>query len=297
MELHQLQYAVEVANLKNFTRAAERINVSQSTLSHQIAKLEEELGMKLFERNSRNVCLTQAGEDFIEQARLTLNNLEKAKQTIQGYRGLLKGTLRMGVVAALGRIEYANMLENFYKRHPGIKFEIVQAGTYDLLEQLSAKAIEIAFLVMPEENQFQDIEFQHLAFDEYVLALPRSHRLAGLASVDLPEIATEKFIFHPPTDRMFSICMEACLQAGFKPEIVCESSHSPTCLSLISAGMGIGFFPQEKLEKTPFDIATVKLNQPLKKEIVLANSKEAVMTPAGAKFKSFALQWTARLKK
>ena len=297
MELHQLQYAVEVANQKNFTRAAEKINVSQSTLSHQIAKLEDELGVKLFDRKARIVCLTQAGEDFIDQARMTLNNLEKAKQTIQAYRGLVKGTLRMGVIASLGRIDYANMLASFYKQHPGIKFEIFQAGTYELIEKLLRKEIEIAFVVMPAADQCKDVEFKHLAFDEYVLALPRFHRLAGAASVDLPMIAKEKFIFHPPTDRMYSILMEACLRAGFTPDIVCESSHSPTCLSLISAGMGIGFFPWEKLEKTSFDIAVVKLKHPLKKEIVLAINKESAMTPAAAKFINFVLQWVAALPK
>lgn len=296
MELHQLQYVVELAQQKNFTRAADRINVSQSTLSHQIAKLEEELGIKLFERTSRTVSLTQAGEDFVDHAKVLLGNLENAKQSVQSYRGLLKGTLRMGVIASLGRIDYANMLAAFYRQHPGINFEIVQAGTYQLLEKLAAKEIELAFVVMPSEDQYKELKFKFLASDDYVLALPPNHPLAGRDAVDLAEVAAENFIFHPATDRMFSTCMEACQAAGFAPRIVCESSHSPTCLSLISAGMGIGFFPWEKLEKPTFDVAIVRLNQPLKKEIVLAVSRDSAATPAAAKFYGFALQWVKDLR-
>ena len=291
MELHQLQYVVEVASQKNFTRAADKINVSQSTLSQQIAKLEDELGVKLFERNSRTVDLTQIGAEFIIQAKILLDNLEKSKQIVLEYKGLVKGTLRIGVIASLGRIDYAEMMTEFYRQYPGVNFEIVQAGTYDLLEKLSAKAIEAAFVVMPAAEQYRDINFRHLAYDEYVLAMPRSHRLAGKAILDLAEVAAEKFVFHPATDRMFSICMDACIKAGFHPNIVCESNHSPTCLSLISAGMGIGFFPGEKLKNTTFDIAIAKIKQPLKKEIVLAFGKQAALSPVAEKFHNFVLKW------
>jgi len=295
MELHQLQYVVEVASQKNFTRAADKINVSQSTLSQQVAKLEDELGVKLFERNSRTVDLTQIGEEFIIQAKILLDNLEKSKQIVMEYKGLIKGTLRIGVIASLGRIDYAEMMSEFYRQYPGVKFEIVQAGTYELLEKLAAKTLEVAFVVMPAPEQYRDINFRHLAYDDYVLALPRAHRLARKKSLDLAEVAAEKFIFHPAADRMFSICMDACIKAGFHPNIVCESNHSPTCLSLISAGMGIGFFPGEKLKETPFPIAIVPLKQPLKKEIVLAFGKEATFSPVAAKFHSFVLKWVNSL--
>lgn len=296
MELHQLQYVVEVASQKNFTRAADKINVSQSTLSQQIAKLEDELGVKLFERNSRTVDLTQIGEEFIIQAKILLDNLEKSKQIVMEYKGLIKGTLRIGVIASLGRIDYADMMTEFYRQYPGVNFEIVQAGTYELLEKLAAKAIEVAFVVMPTEAQYRDINFRHLAYDDYVLALPPSHRLAGKEALDLAEVAQEKFVFHPATDRMYSICMDACIRAGFHPHIVCESNHSPTCLSLISAGMGIGFFPWEKLKNTTFEIAIAQIKQPLKKEIVLAFGKQATLSPVAAKFHNFVLKWVEALK-
>ena len=291
MELHQLQYVVEVANQKNFTRAADKINVSQSTLSQQIGKLEDELGVKLFDRNSRTVGLTQVGEDFINQAKILLDNLEKSKQIVQEYKGLLKGTLRIGAIASLGRIDFANLMTEFCRQYPDVKLEIVQAGTYGLLEKLASKSIDIAFVILPADDQYRDISFRHLAYDEFILALPPSHRLAGNPTIDLAEVAEEKFIFHPATDRMFFLCMEACVSAGFHPNIVCESNHSPTCLSLISAGMGIGFFPLEKIENTKIDLAIARLSEPLKKDIVLAVRKEGELSPVAARFHNFVLQW------
>lgn len=291
MELHQLQYVVEVANQKNFTRAADKINVSQSTLSQQIGKLEDELGVKLFDRNSRTVGLTQVGEDFINQAKILLDNLEKSKQIVQEYKGLLKGTLRVGVIASLGRIDFANLMTEFCRQYPDVKLEIVQAGTYGLLEKLASKVIDVAFVILPADDQYRDISFRHLAYDEFILALPPSHRLAGQPTIDLAEVAEEKFIFHPATDRMFFLCMEACGKAGFHPNIVCESNHSPTCLSLISAGMGIGFFPLEKIENTKIDLAIARLSEPLKKDIVLAARKEGGLSPVATRFHNFVLQW------
>ena len=291
MELHQLQYVVEVANQKNFTRAADKINVSQSTLSQQIGKLEDELGVKLFDRNSRTVGLTQVGEDFINQAKILLDNLEKSKQIVQEYKGLLKGTLRIGAIASLGRIDFANLMTEFCRQYPDVKLEIVQAGTYGLLEKLASKSIDVAFVILPADDQYRDISFRHLAYDEFILALPPSHRLAGNPTIDLAEVAEEKFIFHPATDRMFFLCMEACVSAGFHPNIVCESNHSPTCLSLISAGMGIGFFPLEKIENTKIDLAIARLREPLKKDIVLAVRKEGELSPVAARFHNFVLQW------
>lgn len=295
MEIHQLQYVVELAKQRNFTRAANKISVSQSTLSHQIAKLEDELGIKLFDRNSRTVYPTEVGEEFISHANLLLNNLETAKQSVQGYLGLLKGTLRIGIIASLGRIDYAGMLASFYRKHPGLIFEIMQAGSYELLDTLSAGKIEVAFVAMPAPPEYEGIDFQHLAYDEYVLAVPPNHPFAVRESIDLAEAANEKFIFHPSSDRMYYTCMEACAKAGFKPSIVCQSSHSPTCLSLISAGMGIGFFPEEKIEGQAFDFAIVKLNQPVKKDIALAIAKHASPAPAVTTFYNFVLQWVKTL--
>ena len=296
MEIHQLQYIVEVDKQRSFTKAADEMFVSQSTLSHQIAKLENELGVKLFDRNSRTVYPTQIGEEFINHAKQILANLEVAKQNIQSHIGLLKGTLRIGVIASLGKIDYAGMLANFHRKHPGLNYEIVQSGTYNLLDKLKAGEIDVSFITLLPLPECDDLQFHYLAYDEYVLAVPPGHPFAGRDYIELAEAADEKFIFHPSSERMYHICMEACAQAGFKPNIVCQGNHSPTCLSLISAGMGIGFFPYEKIEAQKFEIGVVKLKEPVRKDIALVIGKYTSMTPAVTIFCRFVLHWADQLR-
>ena len=296
MEIHQLQYVVEVAKQRNFTRAADEICVTQSTLSHQIAKLEDELDIKLFDRNSRIVFPTEAGEEFINHAKAVLATLEVAKQSVLAYRKLLKGTLRIGVIASLGTIDYANMLAQFHKEHQGLNFEIVQDGTYSLLEKIRARELDVAFAAVASQEADEDVAFYHLAYDDYVLAVPPGHAFAGREYINLSEAAEERFIFQPSSDRMHYTCMEACAEAGFKPQIVCQSNHSPTCLALISAGMGIGFFPREKISGQKLAIAVVKLKQPVQKNIVLAVGKHFSLSPAVVAFNRFVIDWVQALR-
>jgi len=295
VEIHQLQYAVEVAKQRSFTRAADEICVSQSTLSHQIGKLEDELGLKLFERRARSVHPTEAGEDFVRHAKTVLATLEIAAQNMQAYQGLLKGTLRIGVIASLARIDYAGMLTKFYQQHPGLMFEIVQTGTYVLLDKLTHGELDMAFLVLPSATEYEEIDFYPLAEDEYVLAVPYGHVFARKKVIDLAEAAGENFIFHPSSDRMYHTCIQACQAAGFKPNIVCQSNHSPTSVSLISAGMGIGFFPWEKIKNRQDQIVMVKLKEPVKKHIALAVAKQASPAPAVKAFANFVTQWVKEL--
>ncbi len=295
MEIHQLQYVVAVAEALNFTRAADKVNVSQSTLSHQIAKLEDELGLKLFERSSRSVQVTQAGADFVRRARLMLADMEAAQQSMDAFRGLLKGTLRIGTIASTGAIDFASLLAHFHQRHPSLNFAVTQTGTYGLLKGLHAGELDIALITRPAENPYDEIEFTHLADDYYVLVVPPTHRFAGQELIDLAEASAERFVFYSAAGSLYYTCMAACTAAGFKPNIVCCSDDAATRFSLISAGMGVGFFPQAEARRPPIHVAPVRLKQTLNKEIVLATSARSRGVPVAAAFYQFALAWASDL--
>ncbi len=295
MEIHQLQYILEVAKQRHFTRAAEEICVGQSALSHQIAKLEDELGVKLFERTTRKVYLTPAGEEFISYAQRILSEIETAKQCMASYSGILHGTLHVGTITTLTNFDFGSIVASFHQLHPGLNLDIAQEGSYKLIEMLHACEIEIALLTMPPHGKYENIEFVHLADDEYILLVPAKHRFAGRKSIDLAEAADENFIFHRKDQSMYDICLQACQQAGFEPKIVCNSSGSSISFALVGAGMGIGFFPKANVRSIRYsNITSVKLNKSIKKHIMLALPKRAYHAPPVAAFYEYITKWFAQ---
>ena len=282
---------------KNFTRAAYELNVTQSALSRQIASLEEELDTKLFVRKARTVELTPEGKAFLQHAVTILKDVEIAHQSVLDFKGLLRGTIRMGIISSLGTMQYDQMLYTFYKNHPGIQFYIEEGGTYALLQKLQDRDLDLALLVRPTEKAYSDIAFYPLLTDRYVLVLPKNHKLAGKKKVYIRELSAERFVLHPPTEQIRCLISEACQAAGFAPQIVCECNHSPTQLTLISAGMCIGIFPKEKVRNIAKkkDLAIVNLADDIEKEIGLAVLKKGQPTPAVQLFSDFIVRWVKEL--
>ncbi len=298
MEVHQLQYILEVAKQRHFTRAAESICVGQSSLSQQIAKLEDELGVKLFERTTRMVYLTPAGEEFVQCAQRILSEIESAKQCMDAHSGTLRGKLNVGTITTLTNIEFGSIMASFHQLHPNLNLDIVQAGSYKLLELLRSREIEIALLTLPSLDECRDMDTVHLADDEYVLVMSDKHRFAGRKIIDLSEAANENFVFHKKDQSIFHICLQACREAGFEPNIVCHSSGSSISFALIGAGMGIGFFPREDYRSTRCKgIVVVKLAKPIKKCIVLAILDGTYHAPPVIAFHQYVTQWFSRQHK
>ena len=120
MELHQLQYVLEVAKRRHFTKAAEEIGVAQSSLSQQITKLEEELGIKLFERTTRSVYPTPAGEEFLMYAKRILEDINTVKQSMQSHIGLTRGKITIGAITTLESIDFVALITAFHQTYPGL---------------------------------------------------------------------------------------------------------------------------------------------------------------------------------
>lgn len=292
MEFHQLQYVVEVAKHRHFTRAAEAICVAQSSLSQQITKLEEELGVKLFDRTTRAVYPTSAGREFIFHARRILAEIEAAKQSVEAYINLTKGTVNIGAITTLESIDFVSLITSFHKTYPGLHINIVNTGSYNLIELLHTSEINVA-LFSPQVNaNLANLDLFPLAEDEFVLVTSTSHRLAENKTVKLSELAAEGFIFPSPDQSIYRVYLQACHDAGFSPNVVCQSSHSETSLALVADGMGVSFFPLDTINATiPSGVSIVHLDVPLKKNIAMAMLKRPHHPPPVAAFRDFVLNW------
>ena len=277
MDLYVMRYVLAVADLGNFSLAAQSCHVGQPALSQQVAKLEKELGVTLFYRNVRGAVLTEAGREFVLRAREILQKAQALEEEMAFYAGLHKGTLSLGIITSLQCIDFGGMLSAFCCSYPDISVNIVQDGTYRLIDLLLERKIDLGFLNRPAGGVPSSLEFVKLGEDRYSLAVPRLHPLARREQVSLTELQNEHFIFHQSGQVAAQLCLDACRLAGFEPNIVCRSSSPTTGLYMVQGGLGIAFLPTEEFRShTVAGVVEVKLQEPIIKEVGIAWRRDAV---------------------
>ena len=243
MELRDLRYFVAVAQHRNVSRAAESLHVSQPALSEQIRKLEEELGAPLFERTSRGVVLTDAGEAFLPHARAVLAEADIAADSVRMVAHGIAGTLTVGFIdsAALGILP--PLIRRFTSRYPQVKLNLRELGTRAQLEELEAGTIDVGIVRGPIWNA--GLTGRAIAMESLVVALPSNHEVAREDEVRMADLRDEEFITYP-ADRgagLFEETMRLCHEAGFEPHIVQEANEITTICALAGAGLGIAIVP------------------------------------------------------
>ncbi|MDF2667739.1 MAG: transcriptional regulator [Paenibacillus sp.] len=243
MELRQLQYAIQIAADKNFSRAAEKLHIAQPSLSQQLSKLEKEIGVLLFHRNTNAVELTHAGAQFIEKAQKVIDMMEQIKQEMDDISHTRKGRLTIGSLPITGAHILPLVLPVFQKRFPEIDIVLVEE-TSARLEQLTANGqTDLSLLSLPLIEDA--LSYHTLIEEEILLALPPKHPLSepdGIP-VDLKLLESEPFIILKKGQGFRKLTLDLCSLAGFSPRIVFESSNIETVQSLVAAGMGIAFVP------------------------------------------------------
>lgn len=270
MELYILRYVVAVADYESFSLAAKACYVGQPTLSQQISRLESSLGLKLFQRNTRNVKLTEAGTLFVHRAREIIQRADALQAEMSDFAGVRKGTLNMGIITSLQCIQFGELLSTFCRKYPSISVNIQQDGTHTLIHLLLERNLDAAIINRPERLPSQ-LHFLKLGEDQYSLAVPSHHPLAQRSSVKLSELANERFIFHQQGQIASELCLNACRQAGFDPVIVCRSGSPTTGLFMVRGGMGVAFLPSEEFRHRSIDgIKEIFIEEKIVKEVGIA---------------------------
>ncbi|MFM9326901.1 LysR family transcriptional regulator [Paenibacillus mesotrionivorans] len=247
MELRQLQYALQIAAEKNFSRAAEKLHIAQPSLSQQLSKLEKELGVLLFQRNTNSVELTHAGSAFMEKAQMILDMVGQLEREMEDISDMKKGRLNVGSLPITGSHMLPRVLPLFHSRFPGIEIHLIE-DTTNVLENLTAAGrTDISLLTLPVLDS--NLSWEPLLDEEILLAVPPTHPLAGraapdeTATVSIRQLREEAFIVLKRGQGFRQIALELCRSNGFEPRIVFESSNIETVQSLVAAGMGIAFVP------------------------------------------------------
>ena len=241
MTLKELQYLVELARLGNFHRAAEVCGVSQPTLSTQIRKLEEKLGLKLVERGSRQAILTPAGEEIVARAREILTGVQDIHDIAARNRESGAGRLCLGVFPTLGPYILPALVPRIASRFPGVQLQLVEEKSELLLDRLHAGQLDAALLALPIHDG--GLQVTRLFDEPFLLAVPPAHALAARDSVSMNDLAAQKLMLledgHCLRDQALSLCHRwGAQETGFR------ATSLETLRQMVAAGMGITLLPR-----------------------------------------------------
>ncbi|WP_165987605.1 LysR family transcriptional regulator [Streptomyces sp. YIM 98790] len=243
MDLQQMRYVVAVAETRNFTRAAERCSVVQSSLSHRIAGLERELGVRLFARSSRRVELTSAGAAFVAGARECLAAADRAAADAAAASGVVRGRLAVGVIVTTAAVDVPELLQRYRARHPEVRVVLRSGRSDDMAAAIRAGDLDIAFLGLPEGERPAGVETVVLDHDRHVLVVPAGHRLAGASRVTLAEIAAETFVDFAAGTPARAQSDQAFTAAGLVRDVAYEAGVVELMTGLIARRLGVALMP------------------------------------------------------
>ncbi len=238
MDLYQVRYFLTIAETGNFSRAAERLYLSQPSLSTGIKKLEQELGVALFERGGRRTVLTTAGRSFLEKATVIMEQYQAAMHELKGFDD--QPILRLGALTTMRVAELADLVSTFQQHHPNVTIEL-RDGTQDKLRDwLEQGEVDVALTVLGdrEEPQVSTVLFRQ----PLSLAVPHTHPFAQRTSIRLAELDGQPFIDRINCEFAQREC-EILNSANIHPKVVYRASHEEWVISWIKAGLGISIMP------------------------------------------------------
>ncbi|HWO98167.1 MAG TPA: LysR family transcriptional regulator [Bacillus sp. (in: firmicutes)] len=297
MELRQLRYFIEVAKREHVSDAAVHLHVAQSAISRQIANLESELGVDLFERDGRNVKLTSIGKLFLTHTESALKAIDYAKQQIEEYLNPERGTIKIGFPTSLASHLLPTVISGFKDKYPNVAFQLRQGSYKFLIDAVKSREINLAFLGPVPMND-DDIE-GHILFTENISALiPSNHRLADRQSIRLSDLRNDAFVLFPEGFILQKIVIDACKQAGFTPNISSEGEDLDAIKGLVSAGMGVTLLPESTFyERTPRFTIKIPIEIPqVKRTVGLIVPKKRDLAPSERVFYQYVKEFFSVLE-
>jgi LysR family hydrogen peroxide-inducible transcriptional activator len=247
MELHQLRYICAIEETGSFSRAAERCQVTQPSLSQQVLKLEEDLGAKLFDRLGRSVRLTEAGRAFLPHAREILSQMDAARASVAGQRADLRGSVAVGVIPTIAPYLMPLATAGFAKKYPEARLRILEATTPVLIDSLRTLSIDLAILALPLRHK--DLELFPLRREPLFAVLPKDHERADAKTMALRELRGASFVMLRDGHCFRDLSLNACAHARVTPRIAFESDQFSSVLGMVAAGVGVSIVPEMAIDR------------------------------------------------
>ncbi len=294
MDLLQLRYFQTVARYEHMTQAARELALAQPSLSQTIARLEEELGVPLFDRQGRHIRLNQFGHAFLRRVERIFAELEDGRRELAELAGLEQGRITFSI---MNTPLLPDLLRAFLAAHPRVSFRLsLQHTLQEVRQQLERGEIDICITTPPIEQP--GITWQPLLTEEIYLLVPAGHRLAQYESIHLREAAHEPFVALQPGTIVRDLTDQFCRRAGFVPNVAFEGDEPSTIRGLIGAGLGIGFIPAlswQYFQSEP-TVARVRITEPrCERTIGLAWRETLYLSRAARAFREFVVEYFKQL--
>lgn len=241
MNLRALEYLVSLADLRHFSKAAEACHVSQPTLSTQIRKLEEELGVQLVERSPRKVMLTPVGEDIADRARMVLGEIQEIRSISQRSRDPGTGALRIGIFPTLAPYLLPHVIPGIRRQYPRLTLHLYEEKTEDILEMLSQGRLDAGLLALPvPDGRFR---VKTLFEEAFVLAASASHPLSQRETIGMDDLKGQELLLLEDGHCLRDQALEVCQLAGAAEKLDFHASSMETLRQMVAANTGITLMP------------------------------------------------------
>jgi len=242
MEMHQVRYFVALCDLLNFTRAAERCNVTQPALTRAIRNLEDELGGPLFRRERARTHLTELGRLMRPHLERVLSESETARSAAQGFLRLERAPLSFGVMCTVGPLKAVGFLGRFRQAEPGVELSFLEATPDRLAALLLEGKLDVAAMALPD-GAHERFDARPLYRERYVVAFPAGHRFERMNAVRVADLSGESFFNRANCERHAELD-GICRARGVKAELVYSSERDDWIQTMVAAGLGVCLMPE-----------------------------------------------------
>ena len=247
MEIRDIKSFIEVANHGSFTKAAEHSYLSQPSLSKSIKKLEEELKVKLFDRTTRHLLMTDAGRIVYRQGQQILSLSNELPSMLEELSDVATGEIKMGIPPLIGTLYFPHIARTFNELYPNVKLELIELGAKSIEHLVEENRIDVGLIVLPADPSIFNI--YPVINDEFLLYIHQDHPLAIQEAISLSDLKDEQFILFAKDFALHDYIINTCKEAGFSPVISYESSQWDLILELVASKLGITLMPKSIFEK------------------------------------------------
>lgn len=278
-----LRAFIEVARVEHLGRASDTLQTDPSTVSRKVARLEQEIGVALFERVGRSIRLTQAGKRFVGRAERLLADIREAVADAQGAVSAESGEVRVGFLHTVGARWLPERLARFLRAHPGVRFSLEEGSTAEVATGVLAGDFDVGILGPPPSNT-PELETVPLFRERVAVVVPLGHRLTGRTSVALTDLADEPLILPRSRSGMRKVIDDAFASQGLTTKVAYEGDDFSIVQGLVEAGLGITLMPMP-LPAPSAQVTVIPLRDPpIARTMALVWDRRRTLPPAALLF-------------